>query len=112
MVSHPASGARSIRRCCGPFGEARRRAGLDRGLPRGEIASPGGFDAPAGSAARQRHPREGEGGELRARGIAFRGAPHSIHRHPDGTEEWMAFFDDVDGSPLALMSRVAPAPRE
>jgi len=48
--------------------------------------------------------------ELRSRGIAFRGAPHLIHRHPDGTEEWMAFFDDVDGSPLALMCRVEPTP--
>ncbi|HEX6998385.1 MAG TPA: VOC family protein [Gammaproteobacteria bacterium] len=46
--------------------------------------------------------------ELRSRGIAFRGAPHLIHRHPDGTEEWMAFFDDMDRAPLALMSRVPP----
>jgi len=49
--------------------------------------------------------------ELQARGIAFRGAPHLIHRHPDGTEEWMAFFDDVDGSLLALMARVEPDSR-
>jgi methylmalonyl-CoA/ethylmalonyl-CoA epimerase len=32
-----------------------------------------------------------------------------IHRHADGTEEWMCFFEDPDGRPLALMSRVAPA---
>lgn len=44
--------------------------------------------------------------ELRSRGITFRGAPHMIHRHPDGTEEWMAFFEDLEGSLLALMSRV------
>ena len=43
---------------------------------------------------------------LSGRGIAFRGAPHLIHRHPDGTEEWMAFFDDMEGRPLALMSQV------
>lgn len=43
---------------------------------------------------------------LRTRGVAFRSAPHMIHRHPDGTEEWMAFFDDADGEPLALMSKV------
>jgi catechol 2,3-dioxygenase-like lactoylglutathione lyase family enzyme len=43
---------------------------------------------------------------LQARGVAFRGAPHMIHRHPDGTEEWMAFFDDPEGQPLALMSQV------
>ncbi len=44
--------------------------------------------------------------ELSARGVAFRGAPHMIHRHADGTEEWMAFFDDNEGRPLALMSQV------
>jgi len=46
--------------------------------------------------------------ELRARGIEFPGAPHLIHRHPDGTEEWMAFFVDLDGSLFALMSRIPP----
>jgi catechol 2,3-dioxygenase-like lactoylglutathione lyase family enzyme len=46
--------------------------------------------------------------ELSARGVAFSGAPHMIHRHEDGTEEWMAFFDDPDGHPLAVMSQVAP----
>lgn len=44
--------------------------------------------------------------DLCARGITFRGAPHMIHRHPDGTEEWMAFFEDMDGGLLALMSQV------
>ena len=44
--------------------------------------------------------------ELTQRGVTFRGAPHLIHRHPNGTEEWMAFFDDVDGKILALMSQV------
>lgn len=44
---------------------------------------------------------------LAARGVAFRNAPHMIHRHADGTEEWMAFFDDPDGRPLGIMSRVA-----
>ncbi len=41
---------------------------------------------------------------LSARGAAFVSAPHMIHRHEDGTEEWMAFFNDPDGRPLALMS--------
>lgn len=45
---------------------------------------------------------------LRGRGIEFINAPHLIHRHPDGTEEWMAFFKDPEGRPLALMSRVRP----
>ena len=29
-----------------------------------------------------------------------------IHRHDDGTEEWMAFFADPFGNTLALMSQV------
>ena len=41
---------------------------------------------------------------LSARGVAFSGAPHMIHRHEDGTEEWMAFFNDLDGNLLAIMS--------
>lgn len=45
-------------------------------------------------------------GELTARGVEFIGAPHLIHRHADGTEEWMAFFKDPEGRPLALMSQV------
>jgi len=45
---------------------------------------------------------------LSARGVAFLGAPHMIHRHPDGMEEWMAFFSDNEGRPLALMSQVRP----
>ena len=43
---------------------------------------------------------------LAARGIEFLQAPHMIHRHEDGTEEWMAFFKDNDGRPLAVMSQV------
>ena len=43
---------------------------------------------------------------LHAKGVVFKGAPHMIHKHPDGTEEWMAFFEDVDGQLLALMSQV------
>ncbi|HVY63616.1 MAG TPA: VOC family protein [Gammaproteobacteria bacterium] len=44
--------------------------------------------------------------DLGARGVEFVGAPHMIHRHADGTEEWMAFFKDPEGRPLALMSQV------
>lgn len=42
---------------------------------------------------------------LRDRGAEFVSAPHRIHRHEDGTEEWMAFFNDPDGRPLGLMAR-------
>lgn len=41
---------------------------------------------------------------LGAQGVTFINAPHMIHRHADGTEEWMAFFEDPDGRPLALMA--------
>ena len=40
---------------------------------------------------------------LAAKDVEFFNAPHMIHRHPDGTEEWMAEFRDNEGRPLALM---------
>ena len=43
--------------------------------------------------------------QLAARGIEFIQDPHMIHRHEDGTEEWMAFFKDNDGRPLAIMAQ-------
>ena len=43
--------------------------------------------------------------EMAAKGIEFLQAPHMIHRHEDGTEEWMAFFKDNDGRPLAIMAQ-------
>ena len=46
---------------------------------------------------------------LASQGVAFVDAPHMIHRHEDGTEEWMSFFKDNEGRPLALMEQVAPA---
>ena len=41
---------------------------------------------------------------LSSRGVIFVNAPHMIHKHEDGTEEWMAFFNDLDGGALAIMS--------
>ncbi|HLF09937.1 MAG TPA: LuxR C-terminal-related transcriptional regulator [Gammaproteobacteria bacterium] len=46
--------------------------------------------------------------ELQTRGVEFTTAPHMIHRHQDGTEEWMAFFKDQEGRPLAIMSQAKP----
>ena len=43
--------------------------------------------------------------ELAARGAEITHAPHMIHKHPDGTEEWMCFFKDNEGRPLALMAQ-------
>ncbi len=45
---------------------------------------------------------------LKAKGVTFTGEPHLIHRHADGTEEWMAFFADPEGNTLAMMSAVKP----
>ncbi len=56
-------------------------------------------------------PRGGHcGGACRDAGAGgqFIGAPHMIHRHADGTEEWMAFFNDNEGRPLAIMSQKRP----
>ena len=39
---------------------------------------------------------------LSARGVAFVGAPHIVHRD-DSMELWMAFFRDPSGNLLALM---------
>ena len=43
---------------------------------------------------------------LAARGAVFTDAPHMIHRHADGMEEWMNFFEDNEGRPLAIMAQV------
>ncbi|KFL32154.1 hypothetical protein JP75_04080 [Devosia riboflavina] len=42
---------------------------------------------------------------LAARGVEFMQVPHLIHRHEDGMEEWMGFFGDLEGRPLALMAQ-------
>ena len=49
--------------------------------------------------------------QLEARGIRFINAPHLIHRHEDGAEEWMAAFEDNEGRPLQLMTQVRSAAR-
>jgi DNA-binding CsgD family transcriptional regulator/catechol 2,3-dioxygenase-like lactoylglutathione lyase family enzyme len=45
---------------------------------------------------------------LRARGVEFAQAPHMIHAHADGTEEWLAHFNDPEGRPLAILAQVKP----
>lgn len=44
--------------------------------------------------------------ELEERGVKFINAPHLIHRHEDGTEEWMAAFEDNEERPLQLMTQI------
>lgn len=45
---------------------------------------------------------------LVARGVTFVQEPHLVHTHADGTQEWMGFFSDPEGRPLALISQVHP----
>ncbi len=47
---------------------------------------------------------------LKARGAEFLSVPHMIHRHPDGTEEWLAILNDNEGRPLAISAQVKPDP--
>ena len=47
---------------------------------------------------------------LVAADVTVQGAPHRIHTHDDGTEEWMTFFEDPDGNTLAFMASASPAP--
>ena len=42
---------------------------------------------------------------LKSKGVEFINAPHLIHRHADGTEEWMSFFRDLESRPLALIAQ-------
>ena len=44
---------------------------------------------------------------LASAGVAIVSAPHLVHRHEDGSEEWLSLFDDPDGRPLALSARVS-----
>lgn len=46
---------------------------------------------------------------LEAAGARIASAPHRIHTHEDGSEEWMGFVEDDDGRPLALMATVSAA---
>jgi catechol 2,3-dioxygenase-like lactoylglutathione lyase family enzyme len=48
---------------------------------------------------------------LAERGVEFTHAPHMIHKHDDGTEEWMAFFKDNEDRPLAIMAQVRAGSR-
>lgn len=45
---------------------------------------------------------------LAERGVGFTHPPHLVHRHPDGTGEWMAFFTDDEDRPLAMHMRARP----
>jgi len=42
---------------------------------------------------------------LKARGVEFINAPHMVHRHADGTEEWLSMLKDPEGRPLGIMAQ-------
>ena len=46
---------------------------------------------------------------LLARGATPLSAPHRVHQHADGREEWLAFIEDNEGRPLGLAETLAPA---
>ena len=46
--------------------------------------------------------------QLTAKGVIFTNVPHLVHKHDNGVEEWMAFFDDPEGRPMGLMSQSDP----
>ncbi len=48
--------------------------------------------------------------QLANRSVSITHPPHMIFKHPDGIEEWMAFFNDPDGKPLGIMSQVSLSP--
>lgn len=48
--------------------------------------------------------------KLVEKGVEFIAAPHRIHTHADGTEEWMGFFRDPEGRALALMAQMKAQP--
>ena len=43
-------------------------------------------------------------------GVQFINAPHMIHKHGDGTEEWLCMFKDPEGRLLGLMAQARPKP--
>jgi len=47
--------------------------------------------------------------QLKTRGVEFVSAPHLVHKHADGSEEWMAIFKDPEGRPLAIMAQAPPS---
>ncbi|RYE10250.1 MAG: hypothetical protein EOP22_05865 [Hyphomicrobiales bacterium] len=51
---------------------------------------------------------QGAYAELTNRGGVFESAPHMIHRHADGVEEWMAFLRDNEQRLIGIMAQVKP----
>ena len=46
---------------------------------------------------------------LKSRGVEFINAPHMIHRHADGTEEWLSMLKDPEGRLLGIMAQARAA---
>ena len=48
---------------------------------------------------------------LSAQGVPFFDEPQMTERHPDGTQEWVAYFTDDEDRPLALHAVMPPKDR-
>ena len=48
---------------------------------------------------------------LCAQGVPFSDTPRLREQHPDGSEEWVAYFTDDEGRPLALHAVTPPKGR-
>ena len=52
---------------------------------------------------------QSEQGRLSRHGVDIIQSAQKVHQHEDGSEEWMAFFNDLEGRPLGLMSLSKPS---
>jgi methylmalonyl-CoA/ethylmalonyl-CoA epimerase len=43
--------------------------------------------------------------QLTELGVTMLQEPQVVHQHDDGTQEWMGFFNDLEGRPLGLIER-------
>jgi len=46
---------------------------------------------------------------LKSCSVEFINAPHMVHRHADGTEEWLSMLKDPEGLSLGIMAQAKPS---
>src|SRR5690606_3534963 len=101
----PRARDRLLSRRARPPGGRRSAQPLDRGLRRHVAAARGAeapeFDHPASVLYFDVQDTDAAYEALRAKGVAFRAAPHAVHREPS-RELRMAFFGDGEGNTFAI----------